>query len=145
METQTTVSSAVEQLFRQYEQLAQQKDFAAQAKLFSHDLIGATPLEVQHHSNNVLSRWIYDRGMAKFYSEAGLRSVKIVSMEETLISANYSSVKVRWAATFEKTGDTPIEYDITYIVRDTGKGLEIVMFIAHEDEMTTLRRYGIID
>ena len=51
---------------------------------------------------------------------------------------------VLWASTFEKTGDRLIEYDVSYIVRKTGRQLKIVMFIAHQDEERAMKELGIM-
>jgi len=40
---------------------------------------------------------------AEFYRSVGQTSAKILSMEETAISREYSMIKVHWGATFKKT------------------------------------------
>jgi hypothetical protein len=43
-------------------------------------------------------------------------------------------VVVRWGVTFEKTGARLIEFDISYIVQETGIAPKIILLISHEDE-----------
>ena len=82
--------------------------------------------------------------LAAYYRAAGQTSARILEATESPISPDYSLVDVLWGSTFEKTGDRLIQYDVSYIVRKTGKELKIVMFIAHEDEEKAMKELGIM-
>jgi hypothetical protein len=53
-------------------------------------------------------------------------------------------VTVHWAATFKKTGSTPIEFDVSYFVQKTDpRNPKIIMFIAHQDEQAAMKELGL--
>jgi hypothetical protein len=81
---------------------------------------------------------------AEFYKSVGQTSAKILSMDETTISGEYSMVKVHWGATFEKTGKKLIEFDVTYFIQKTGPEPKIIMFIAHQDEEKAIKELGLL-
>jgi len=82
---------------------------------------------------------------ARFYRSVGQTSAKILSMEETDISSEYSMVQVHWGATFKKTADKLIEFDVTYFIQKTGIEPKIIMFIAHQDEEKAMKELGLLD
>jgi hypothetical protein len=81
---------------------------------------------------------------AGFYRSIGQTSARILSLEETPISNEYSMVKVHWGVTFRKTGDRLIGFDITYFVQKTGPEPKIIMFIAHQDEEKAMEELGLL-
>lgn len=142
MEVRTTPE--VENLFSKYETLSQQSDYGAIAKLYGGKLIAAGPKGITFHSNNFITRWQFDKTMREFYRKAGLSTIRIVRLHETRISDQYSLVDVTWIATFNKTESQQIEFHISYIVRKRRNKVDIVMFIAREDESKILQGYGIL-
>jgi len=80
---------------------------------------------------------------ARFYKSVGRNSAKIISKRIMPISDCYSMVVVRWGITFENTGSKLIQFDITYIVQQTGEDPKIILFISHEDEEAEMRKLGI--
>jgi hypothetical protein len=56
------------------------------------------------------------------------------------ICTEYSMVVVRWGLTFEKTGARVIEFDISYIIQETGIAPKIILLIAHEDEEEAMKK-----
>lgn len=81
---------------------------------------------------------------AEFYRSVGQTSAKILSMDETEISREYSMVKVHWGVTFEKTGNKLIEFDVTYFIQNIGPESKIIMFIAHQDEERAMKELGLL-
>ena len=66
-------------------------------------------------------------------------------MKETPISDAYSFVTVHWGATFKKTGDKPIEFDVTYVLQKTDpQKPKIIMFITHQDEEEAMKELGLV-
>jgi len=59
------------------------------------------------------------------------------------ICNEYSMVVVRWGVTFDKTGAKPVEFDVTYIVQETGTDPKIILFISHEDEEAAMKKLGL--
>jgi len=60
-------------------------------------------------------------------------------LQEIPISGEYSLVKVHWGVTFHKTGDTMIEFDVSYLVQ------KIILFIAYADEEKAMRELGLLE
>ena len=55
----------------------------------------------------------------------------------------HSLARVHWAAYFDKLGDEPVTFDVTYLVRVDGDGPRVVLYISHEDENDLLREKGL--
>jgi len=142
MEIKTTPE--VENLFSRYELLSQQFDYRAIAKLYGSKLIAAAPGGITIHSNNLITRWQFEKAMRAFYQQAGLTTIRITHLQESKISEQYSLVSVSWIATFSKTDSQLFEFHVSYLVRKRKNKAEIVMFIAHEDEKKVLQGYGIL-
>ncbi len=143
MEIRTTPE--VNDLFTRYENMSQQFDYRAIARLYGNKLLAADPNGISVRSNNLLTRWQFEKAMKGFYEAAGLTSIRILRLNESKISEQYSLVKVSWEATFRKTRFQPFEFHVSYIVRKRKNRAEIVMFIAHEDEKKILQGYGILN
>lgn len=79
----------------------------------------------------------------KYYRSVGRNSAKIISKRIMPISDCYSMVVVRWGITFERTGSKVMEFDITYIIQQTGLDPKIILFISHEDEEAAMKKLGI--
>jgi hypothetical protein len=134
----------VETLFTQYEQYSQALDYKGVGRLYGSKLITAGPRDITFHNNNFITRWRFDKSMKLLYGEAGLLSMRIQHIAEEIISDQYSMVKVTWAATFKKTREQPLIFNISYLVRKKRRRAEIIALIAHEDEKKILEGYGLI-
>jgi hypothetical protein len=80
----------------------------------------------------------------QFYEKVGRTSARILSLEETPISHEYSLVKTHWGLTFKKTGSRIIESDITFVVQKTGPEPKIITFIDHQDDEKVYRKLGLL-
>ena len=78
----------------------------------------------------------------KFYKSVGRNSARIISKRVMPICNEYSMVVVRWGITFDKTGNKLIEFDISYIIQETGSEPKIILLISHEDEETAMKKLG---
>jgi hypothetical protein len=54
-------------------------------------------------------------------------------------------VTVHWGVTFQKTGDEPVEFDVSYIVSETGSEPKIILFVAHQDEEEAMKKLGLTE
>ena len=136
------MTDAVKKLFEEYEKAFNALEVEKQVPLFAEHFISAGP-----RGSIALGRDEFARMASKaaeFYRSVGQTSAKILSMNETAISSEYSMVKVRWGATFEKTGNKMIEFDITYFIQKTGPEPKIIMFIAHQDEEKAMKELGLL-
>ena len=136
------MTDAVKKLFVQYEKAFNALDVEKQVPLFAEHFISAGPRGSIPQGRDEFARMASKA--AEFYRSAGQTSAKILSMEETAISREYSMVKVHWGATFEKTGDKLIEFDVTYFIRNTDTEPKIIMFIAHQDEEKAMKELGLL-
>ena len=81
--------------------------------------------------------------VVQFYRSVGRKSARIISKRVMPICNEYSMVVVRWGVTFEKTGARLIEFDISYIVQETGIAPKIILLISHEDEEAAMKKLGL--
>jgi len=136
------MTDAVKKLFAQYEKAFSSLDVEKQVPLFAEHFISAGP-----RGSIALGKDEFARMASKasqFYKSIGQTSVKILSMDETAISNEYSMVKVHWGATFAKTGNKLIEFDITYFIQKTGTEPRIIMFITHQDEEKAMKDLSLL-
>jgi hypothetical protein len=133
---------SVRKLFVEYEKAFDALDFSKSAEFFADSFISAGPRGVIAQSKAEFLKLAHQA--ADFYRSVGQTSARILSMDETSISNEYSMVKVHWGVTFRKTGDKMIEFDVTYFVQKTGNEPKIIMFIAHQDEQKAMQELGLM-
>ena len=127
--------------FRDYEEAFRDLDFRRQAEHFSEHFVSAGPRgEIALDKEQFLA--MAEKTTA-FYRQVGMTGVRLTDAKETPITAEYTSVKTHWAATFRKTGDKQVEFDITYILHK-GEKPKVVMFITHQDEEATMKELGYV-
>ncbi|MPR36253.1 DUF4440 domain-containing protein [Salmonirosea aquatica] len=136
------MKESIEKLMRAYERAFDALDAQAQAALFGDSFIVAGPKGIVTHSKDEFVEFASKAG--EFYRSIGKKSTKVLTMKEEPISHEYSRVEVHWGVTFEKTGDEPVEFDISYIVQDTGGEPKIIMFITHTDEQEKMEELGLL-
>ncbi len=136
------MTDAVKKLFAEYEKAFNSLDVEKQVPLFAEHFISAGPRGSIAQGSDEFARMAGKA--AQFYRSVGQTSAKILSMDETAISREYSMVKVHWGVTFEKTGNRLIEFDVTYFIQKTGPEPKIIMFIAHQDEEKAMKELGLL-
>jgi hypothetical protein len=132
----------VKKLFDEYEKAFNALDVEKQVLFFAEHFISAGPRGSIAQSRDEFAKMASQA--AEFYKSVGQTSAKILSMEETPISDHYSMVKVHWGATFQKTGDKVIEFDVTYFLQKTSGEPKIIMFVAHQDEQKAMEKLGLL-
>jgi hypothetical protein len=133
----------LKKFFAEYEAAFQDLDIERQAPLFADTFVSAGPKGVIAQTKAEFLK-LAGQGAA-FYKSLGLHSAKILWMQEFPISKNYTMVNVHWGVKFFKTGDTPIEFDVSYLVHIDGTDCEIILFISHEDEQESMKKLGLIN
>ena len=136
------MTDAIKKLFEEYEKAFNALEVEKQVPLFAEHFISAGP-----QGSIALGRDEFARMASKaaqFYRSVGQTSAKILRIDESAISNEYSMVKVRWGATFEKTGNKMSEFDVTYFIQKTGPEPKIIMFIAHQDEESAMKELGLL-
>jgi hypothetical protein len=82
----------------------------------------------------------------EFFITIGLKSTKLVSVEETKIDNNFILVKANWIQHYEKNKNNLIDNKIsaTYVLFLCNNSLQIVMQIDHQDLMERVRELGLM-
>lgn len=97
------ISQELADLFAHFEKAIDARDFETIGELYADPFISASP-------DGIIIRSRADflteaRKVSEFYKSIGQTSLKTISVDETPISDQHVIVKVRWGATFRKTGD----------------------------------------
>jgi hypothetical protein len=137
------INPQLEKLFAQYEQAFQTLDFKKTSDFFSDSFISAGPRGIIAEDKEEYLKQA--EKATEFYKSAGQTSAKILHEKEIPISENYAMVTIHWGATFEKTGDKLIEFDVSYIVHLRGNNPELILFISHQDEHEAMKNIGLTE
>jgi hypothetical protein len=86
--------------------------------------------------------WLRD--LRAFNVKTGMTSMDVREVRESPIGAGYSLVGVDWAATFRRTGSTPIAFTISYLLHDADDALKVAAYISHEDQEEVMRAHGLL-
>jgi hypothetical protein len=76
--------------------------------------------------------------------KTGMASMAAEDVDPVRVSADYSLVAVRWAARFQKSGNSPVRFTISYLLRETESGYKIVAYVSHEDQEEAMRAHGLL-
>ena len=128
-------------LFKEYESAFDKLDVKTISGYCADSLISAGP-----KGSITQSRSDYEQKAeqtSEIYKSMGRNSARIISKRVMPISSNYSMVVVRWGITFDQTGSKLIEFDMSYIIQETGDEPKIILLIKHEDEEVTLKKLGL--
>ncbi len=137
-----TASPSVTSLFSEYEKAFRELDIRKSAEFYADTFISAGPNGTITQSKAELLKAAQQA--ADFYRSVGQTSAKILSLDESPISEQYSMVKVHWGVTFKKTGDKLIEFDVSYLLQKPGTEPKIILFIAHQDEQKAIQELGLL-
>lgn len=133
---------SIKKLFVEYERAFNALEVEKQVPFFAEHFISAGPKGSIAQGRDEFAKMASKA--AEFYRSVGQTSAKILSMDETAISNEYSMVRVHWGVTFKKTGDRLIEFVVTYFIQKTGQEPKIIMFIAHQDEEAAMKELGLL-
>lgn len=128
-------------LFKQYEEAFNRLDLKAITGYYADTFISAGPKGTISQNKKEFTEKAEQA--ASFYRSVGQKSARIVSKRVMPISNNYSMVVVRWGVTFEQTGSRQFEFDVSYIIQETGDDPKIILFISHEDEEVAMKKLGL--
>ena len=130
-------------LFKAYEAAFDKLDVDAQVPYFAQHFIAAGPKGSVAHTRDGFAKMAQQA--AQFYRSVGQTGAKLLSTSETQISNEYSIVKTHWACTFEKMGDSAVEFDVSYLIEELpGQDPKILLFISHEDEEEAMKKLGLM-
>jgi hypothetical protein len=125
-------------LFKEYETAFDKLDVKTISGYCADSLISAGPKGSIMQSRNDYEKTVEQTN--EFYKSVGRNSAKIISKRVMPICNDYSMVVVRWGITFDKTGNKIIEFDMSYIIQETGSEPKIILLISHEDEESSMKK-----
>jgi len=133
---------SIKKLFAEYEKAFNVLDVEKQVPFFAEHFISAGPRGSIAQGRDEFAKMA--TRAAEFYRSVGQTSAKILSMDESPISSEYSMVRIHWGVTFKKIGNRLIEFDVTYFIQKIGPEPKIIMFIAHQDEEKAMKELGLL-
>lgn len=132
----------VDAFFAEFEKNFSILDVKAQAESFADNFISAGPKgTIAQGKQDLINK---AEQAAAFYKSVGQRSARIISKQEMPITDQYTMVTVHCGVTFEKTGDDPVEFDVTYIIQENQGQPKIILFITHQDEQEAMQKLGVM-
>jgi len=134
------INISLNKLFNDYEEAFNVLDFKRMGEFFADNFISAGLNGTIANSKAEYLK--LSQQASEFYKSIGQKTAKMISLYETPISNEYSLVKVNWAVTFQKTGDKPIEFDVSYVVQKIGDP-KIILFITHQNELKAMKDLGL--
>jgi hypothetical protein len=139
----------LEEFFREYEARFNKAmtgtiDTEATANAFASCFIEASPFGVNCGKNDDQFRVMIPKGY-EFYRSIGTKTMKIASLDITLLDDYHSMAKVHWQANYMKKdgSEESIDFDVIYFVQTINDQLEIFAYITG-DEQGVLRERGLI-
>ncbi|MBN1189089.1 MAG: hypothetical protein JXA46_04990 [Dehalococcoidales bacterium] len=137
-----SVTDAIRLFFEKYEKAVVTQDFEKTVNYFADNFILAGPCGAIVMIRSEFLKLSHQA--VQLYKNVGRTSAKILSMDETPITNEYSLVKTHWGLTFKKTGDQIIESDITVLLQTIDSEPKIMSFIDHQDEENMYQQLGLI-
>lgn len=131
----------LEKLFKDYESAFDKLDLRSIAEHYAANFISAGPEGAQPMTKNEF--FAMCEKASDMYRQMGQSSGRIISKKIIPISSEYAMVTVHWGVTFIKTGSKVIEFDVSYIVKEIDDHQEVILFVSHQDEESTLRELGL--
>jgi hypothetical protein len=81
----------------------------------------------------------------KLFEGLGCRSTELVGLQENRLDARYVSARTQWRLTFERPEAEPLSLvgDSTFLIDTRVEPFRILVYLAHEDIVETLKQHGI--
>lgn len=81
--------------------------------------------------------------VSDYQKKTGMKSLTPSNFRTTTIDDRHLWTRLTWNAIFEKTGDKPVQFDISYLLRKTDGSFQIVAYVAHDSETEMRKELGI--
>lgn len=132
----------LQEYFKRYGSLSIESEPETLAEFYDGSFLAAGPGGgAAFRNDESFLAWL--RELRKFNVNAGMTSMSPAALTETPVGGGYSLVTVTWAATFARTGDAPIRFHISYLLRESAEGLKVAGYISHEDQEEMMRAAGL--
>jgi hypothetical protein len=137
-------SDVIKHFFQQYEHANNASDFAYLSSQYAEVFSFGGSDGVQTVRNEDFLKVLPKR--KAFFASVGLRSSKLVDLEETAAGESYRLVKTRWIMRFEKDPQKPVETETfaTYVLFMGGESPRIVFQIDHQDLSKRAKELGLM-
>ncbi len=132
----------VEQFFADYASISMSDDHRALAALYAPSFFVTGPKGSRTFANDAqFLDWLAH--VRAFNREHGMRALSAVAVRRTVLSPRHVLAQVRWSARFEKAGDRPAEFEIAYLLEDTGGAWSVLGYVSERDQEEELRSLGL--
>lgn len=137
-------SDRVTAFFEQYESNIGGSDPAAMAAQYGESFIFSGPQGSQAVRRDDFVKVLPKR--QGFFTSAGLRSSKVVALDEASLDDRCMLVKVQWRLQFSPAGAPVSDLDVssTYLLQQQADGLRIVFQCDHDDLTRRVQELGLV-
>jgi ketosteroid isomerase-like protein len=137
-------SERVTAFFDQYESNIAGSDPAAMAAQYGESFVFAGPQGTQAVRRDDFVKVLPKR--QGFFKSVGLRSSRVVTLEETSVDDRCVLVKAQWRLQFESATApvSALEVVSTYLLQQQPDGLRIVFQLDHDDLSARVRELGLV-
>ena len=130
--------------FEEYARLSQGDEPSALAALYAPTFIVGGPQGSHAFANDArFLEWLDQ--VRDFNRQHGMRSIAPLAIQEITISPRHSLARVTWGARFARTGDRLIEFEIAYLLEQSGDRWTILSYISRSDQDEEMRKLGLIE
>lgn len=131
------------EFFRRYSRSSLGPEPESLADLYDASFLAAGPRGgAAFRNDEAFLEWL--RQMNEGNRLSGMTTMAVDEIVETPLSDAYTIATVTWAATFRRTGDEPIRFRISYILRQADDTLKVAAFISHEDQEEVMKAHGLL-
>ncbi len=133
-------SERVKAFFATYESNIGGADPATIAAQYGESFVFAGPQGTQAVKRDDFVRVLPKR--QAFFTSLGLRSSRVVSLEEASVDDRCVLVRARWKIAFESAG-AAVDVSSTYLLQEHPDGLRIVFQLDHDDLTKRVQQLGL--
>ena len=81
----------------------------------------------------------------RFNASTGMTTMTLVSIKHSKsLSSRHQFVAVEWGASFEKTGERLITFEINYLLELSGQDWKIIAYISEKDQEEEMKGMGLL-
>lgn len=137
-------SERVKAFFDQYESNVRGSDPAAIAAQYGESFVFAGPQGAQAVRRDDFVKVLPKR--QAFVKSAGLRSSKVIALEEASVDERCVLVKAQWRMQFASAAAPVSDLDVfaTYLLQQQADGLRIVFQLDHDDLTKRVQELGLV-
>ncbi len=131
------------EFFTRYATLSMSDDASALAAMYAPSFVVAGPKGSMTFANDAkFLEWLAQ--VRAFNRRHGLRAMAPAAVRETTLSPIHVLAQVGWKARFEKTGDSPIEFAIAYLLERDGSAWRVLGYVSERDQEEEMRSLGLL-